>query len=321
LSLDRLVFAQHYAKHCQRAHECFNDLKRHMNPVEHGLVLAPKGHGKTHFVFVLASVLALMYPNVVIAYFLADKDDVLHKDTVPSAAILMAHPELEDLLQKTYWRHCLQASNRTLLLFVDEVQNWFYVEGRHPQWVLADKLFSTDSSCSNEIMVALGSYSFLPSVLIRGNSDPARFRRSAYRKFNLSNFPLSAVPATRDYLDVVLVRLVDFDSNNPYMHKLLAVLMLQVFGYPAAQSYSRDAVPEPFTVKMYLPHERLFLHRSGNPRLIARTLRSDESLHNLLANRLRPSLYRDNTLVQMRICERIAQDPVLIEQILRNPFE
>ncbi len=172
MSYERLVFAISLCKIGELA-ESSTDPANEFEPFPNTRinVSAPVGHGKTHFVQVVAAALATSFPNVGVAYISARSDDTFTADSVVMAAIAKTMPDvINGTPDKVDWKGLLEKRNRFMILFVDECHNWL--------------LHTTKPSNSGSLLysliheirpyrlavVTLGSYSFAPRILCRNHN-------------------------------------------------------------------------------------------------------------------------------------------------------
>ncbi len=124
----------------------------------------------------------------------------------------------------------------------------------------------TDQNCLVH-PVALGSYTFISSLLIRGNSQYPYFEGIFNRSFDVHRISLSSISDMCFHISSILLPLYS-PSGRLQTHDLVyLVLLLKLFRLPDILAARRTKTSDP-SVNDYCLHERLYLLSNGNPRVL-----------------------------------------------------
>ncbi len=122
MTAERIVAAHSFFRYCKIASKAIHSEQEFALGKNDVLSLtAPKGHGKTHFVKVLAASLSAMFPDMIFAYYCAEYGQPVNLEALMKTLIAKACPELVEQPKSPLWSTLLRFNRKIVVLFVDEL--------------------------------------------------------------------------------------------------------------------------------------------------------------------------------------------------------
>jgi hypothetical protein len=122
MTSERVLVASYFFSYCKTVLKVANrsdQFSLYKNKVLS--LTAPKGHGKTHFVKVLAASLSAMFPDMIFAYYCAEFGQPVNLEVLMKSLIAKACPELVEHPITPTWAGVLRENRKVVVLFIDEL--------------------------------------------------------------------------------------------------------------------------------------------------------------------------------------------------------